>query len=209
MTIRLGPLISISGSTRNPQPDGFGDNTRCLKRDIGPQLTSNYGQTQNIVDLLTIPDTFTAFQSFLEGGSTRGFGGGTGRRPGTLGEMFGNAFGGLFSGEKRKQKMKRQGSMGLHGVGHFTIAGDPGSDPFISPNDPAFWMHHAMVDRMWTIWQTLDMEKRLQVVEGHTNIPASPRATLDDIVNMDILADEYTIRELNSIVDGPFCYVYE
>ena len=25
--------------------------------------------------------------------------------------------------------------------------------PMSSPNDPAFWMHHANVDRVWAQWQ--------------------------------------------------------
>jgi hypothetical protein len=24
-----------------------------------------------------------------------------------------------------------------------------------SPNDPLFWLHHANVDRLWAIWQTM------------------------------------------------------
>lgn len=39
------------------------------------------------------------------------------------------------------------GEIGAHGGGHYIIGGDPGSDPFISPGDPAFYLHHANVDR--------------------------------------------------------------
>jgi hypothetical protein len=51
---------------------------------------------------------------------------------------------------------------GVHGwVGgawEFNAAGDPGDGghmtfPAVSVNDPAFWLHHANVDRLWTIWQ--------------------------------------------------------
>lgn len=44
------------------------------------------------------------------------------------------------------------GDLGPHGGGHFTIGGDPGGDLFTSPGDPAFFLHHAQVDRLWTLW---------------------------------------------------------
>ncbi len=52
------------------------------------------------------------------------------------------------------------GELGVHGGGHFTIGGDPGSDPFISPGDPAFFLHHSQVDRIFWIWQMLDFPNR-------------------------------------------------
>lgn len=51
-------------------------------------------------------------------------------------------------------------SLGVHGGGHFMISGDPGSDAFISPGDPAFYLHHGQVDRVYWIWQMLDFENR-------------------------------------------------
>lgn len=51
-------------------------------------------------------------------------------------------------------------SLGVHGGGHFTIAGDPGADSFISPGDPAFYLHHSQVDRVYWIWQMLDFANR-------------------------------------------------
>jgi tyrosinase len=53
-----------------------------------------------------------------------------------------------------------RGELGVHGGGHFTMGGDPGSDPFISPGDPAFYLHHAQVDRIYWIWQLLDFQNR-------------------------------------------------
>jgi len=52
------------------------------------------------------------------------------------------------------------GELGVHGGGHFTMGGDPGSDPFISPGDPAFFLHHAQIDRIYWIWQLLDFPHR-------------------------------------------------
>lgn len=42
--------------------------------------------------------------------------------------------------------------IGPHGGMHYAISGDPGADLFTSPGDPAFWVHHGMMDRMWTFW---------------------------------------------------------
>jgi tyrosinase len=52
------------------------------------------------------------------------------------------------------------GELGVHGGGHFTIGGDPGADPFISPGDPAFFLHHSQIDRIYWIWQMLDFPNR-------------------------------------------------
>lgn len=55
---------------------------------------------------------------------------------------------------------------GTHTGGHYSFGGDPGLDPFSSPGDPAFYLHHAQVDRLWTIWQSLNPEDRTKQVYG-------------------------------------------
>ena len=106
-----------------------------------------------------------------------------------------------------------QGGTGVHGVGHFTVAGDPGGDFYISPNEPSFWLHHAMIDRIWTIWQSQDYENRRMAMQGGTSMMGGGRAqSLDDPVDLGVVADKvYAIRDILSSVDGPgpFCYVYE
>jgi tyrosinase len=51
-----------------------------------------------------------------------------------------------------------QGGTGLHGSAHFTIGSDPGGDFYNSPGDPAFWLLHSMIDRVWYIWQSQDLK---------------------------------------------------
>jgi tyrosinase len=101
---------------------------------------------------------------------------------------------------------------GVHGVGHFTIAGDPGGDVFNSPGDPAFWVHHGMIDRIWSIWQSQDIENRTYVVAGmgmNGNFTYGPQS-LDEVIDLGVVADKaLKIRDLASTVDGPFCYTYE
>ncbi|KAI0016289.1 hypothetical protein F4780DRAFT_696440 [Xylariomycetidae sp. FL0641] len=102
------------------------------------------------------------------------------------------------------------GTMGVHVAGHFTISGDPAGDFYVSPGDPAFWLHHAMIDRTWTTWQTQDLENRLQVIAGpRTMMGAGAAAALTDTVNLYTVAEKvYPISQLVSVVDGPFCYTY-
>lgn len=38
--------------------------------------------------------------------------------------------------------------------------------------------------------------------------PASANGTLDTVVDMGFLADDLTIGQLSSTIDGPFCYIY-
>ncbi|KAL5411653.1 hypothetical protein PMIN06_003663 [Paraphaeosphaeria minitans] len=106
-----------------------------------------------------------------------------------------------------------QSGTGVHPAGHFTISGDPGSDFYVSPGDPAFWLHHSMIDRVWYIWQTQDFSKRQQVISGGTSMMGGGKAaTLNDGVDLEVLnvdGKKYAIKDLVSTVTGPFCYVYE
>ncbi|KAH9214621.1 hypothetical protein DL95DRAFT_435895 [Leptodontidium sp. 2 PMI_412] len=106
------------------------------------------------------------------------------------------------------------GKWGVHTGGHFTIGGDPGGDFFTSPNDPAFFLHHGMIDRVWWIWQTQDLPARLKAVSGTLtlfNDPPSRNATLNDDVDLGLIAPPV---KLGSLLDtmgglgGEFCYVY-
>jgi tyrosinase len=103
------------------------------------------------------------------------------------------------------------GYMGVHTAGHFTWGGDPGGDFMNSPADPVFWLHHSNVDRIFWIWQNLDLTNRLFAVGGtHTvfNQPPSANTTLDEYLDMGVLAPALTIRNVSNTMDGPFCYIY-
>ena len=54
---------------------------------------------------------------------------------------------------------------GVHAGGHFTM-GSLGYDAFASPGDPAFYLHHSSIDRMWSIWQGLNPGNRTNQVFG-------------------------------------------
>lgn len=104
-----------------------------------------------------------------------------------------------------------QGFLGLHAAGHFSIGGDAG-DLFSSPVDPAFWLHHAMVDRTWWLWQALH-PNQAQTIAGTITIfdkPPSRNATLDDALSFETVGvPSRPIRDLlNTLGDSPLCYIY-
>jgi tyrosinase len=104
------------------------------------------------------------------------------------------------------------GFLGVHTGGHFTIGGDPGGDLFVSPADPAFFLHHGMIDRTWWTWQNLDVEKRRFALAGTitvNNSPPSRNATLEDPIELGFVGVEgTTIRGASDTLSGPFCYTY-
>ncbi|RKK82354.1 hypothetical protein BFJ69_g3279 [Fusarium oxysporum] len=103
-----------------------------------------------------------------------------------------------------------EGLNGLHAAGHFGVGGMM-ADQYASPCDPAFFLHHGMIDRVWTLWQSQDAHNRTyqtgRTVTAHNN-PPSANATLDTIMDFGILAPKQRLGDLVSTVDGPFCYQY-
>jgi tyrosinase len=122
--------------------------------------------------------------------------------------------------------------MGCHGGGHGGIGG-VAVNPIISPNDPAFWLTHGQLDRVYWIWQMLDLKKRsvsvsfcyqssrsaqgltgidAQDVHGtgtFLNIPPSPNVTVEDTIDVLPHAGPVKIKHLmNSVGGKPLCYVY-
>ncbi|KAE8321207.1 hypothetical protein BDV39DRAFT_19712 [Aspergillus sergii] len=110
------------------------------------------------------------------------------------------------------QGVPGSGSIGVHGGGHYSMGGDPGRDVYVSPGDTAFWLHHGMIDRVWWIWQNLDLQKRQNAISGtgtFMNNPASPNTTLDTVIDIGYAnGGPIAMRDLMSTTAGPFCYVY-
>ncbi|PGH19237.1 hypothetical protein AJ80_04102 [Polytolypa hystricis UAMH7299] len=82
---------------------------------------------------------------------------------------------------------------------------------YIVPGDPAFYLHHAMVDRTYWTWQNLDPKKRLTAINGPVAPGARPptrEITLDDIIDLGILLKPWRVGDLMDTAGGPFCYIY-
>ncbi|PMD35222.1 Di-copper centre-containing protein, partial [Hyaloscypha variabilis F] len=103
------------------------------------------------------------------------------------------------------------GFFGVHAAGHYTIGGDPGGDFFASPGDPAFFLHHAQIDRTWWIWQNQDLADRQNAISGTitlNNDPPSRNGTLEDWLEMGILGTGTEIKNVMFSTGGPLCYIY-
>jgi tyrosinase len=105
----------------------------------------------------------------------------------------------------------------LHSGGHYSIWGDPGGDVFVSPSDPAFFLHHTQLDRHWWMWQNYlgdEVKKRTWDYQGGTFWldPDSPPGKITDPQWVNIVAPEgwegTPSTGLISTTAGPFCYVY-
>lgn len=55
--------------------------------------------------------------------------------------------------------------LGVHVSAHGAIGGDA-VDFFSSPGDPVFYLLHAQIDRLWTIWQGQDWAARQDALHG-------------------------------------------
>jgi tyrosinase len=100
---------------------------------------------------------------------------------------------------------------GVHGGGHYTLGGS-GGDFFASPNDPAFWVHHGMIDKLWTEWQALDKPVRESALNGTNTIfdpPGATEVTLDYVQNLGYLSETRATREMMKVGYNGFCYRYE
>lgn len=97
-----------------------------------------------------------------------------------------------------------------HGGGHYIIGGN-GADFFASPFDPAFWVHHGMVDRMWTAWQAVDPATRTYALNGTTEIfdpPTAPAVTLSTVQHWGYLGEGLETWRLMKVGYEPYCYEY-
>lgn len=79
--------------------------------------------------------------------------------------------------------------------------------------DPAFYLHHGQIDRMWWIWQNLDAETRMQAVSGtgtFLNMPPSANTTLQTTIDLGFAGgDSVSIADLMDTTANLFCYIYE
>ncbi|KAF6780534.1 FAD binding domain containing protein, partial [Colletotrichum musicola] len=99
--------------------------------------------------------------------------------------------------------------VGTHTSGHMIVNGEA-SDMFSSTNDPTFYLHHAMVDRVYWLWQALHPREARSIAGTITflNNPPSRDARLDDLILQEPNAPNRPISDLMNTLGGPFCYIY-
>lgn len=101
--------------------------------------------------------------------------------------------------------------LGPHWGGHLSL-GPTLLDFFGSPMDPAFFLHHGMVDRVWTMWQAADPEARRYQYNGTStifNAPDTPEVNNDTTLFYGFLGDTITVKETVDPMSGRYCYRYE
>lgn len=86
-------------------------------------------------------------------------------------------------------------------------------DTFSSPGDPVFYLHHAQIDRLWTLWQEQNPAERQYAIEGTGtafDYPSSPVEQLNDTIHLGKLSPEgpRPVRDFMNTLGGPFCYKY-
>ncbi|KAJ1724631.1 hypothetical protein LPJ53_001117 [Coemansia erecta] len=80
---------------------------------------------------------------------------------------------------------------GCHGAVHLGISGDMST--MFAPNDPFFFLHHGMVDKLWYDWQLMDSNTRFQMydnvnyndpsVSANDPIPGYPNMHVGDVLD--------------------------
>jgi tyrosinase len=102
------------------------------------------------------------------------------------------------------------GFLGLHTAAHGVMGGVSG-DLFGSPVDPVFWLHHAMVDRVYWLWQALHPFQADTIGGTITllNNPPSRATSKDDVLDLGVNAQPVKIGSvLNTLGGSPLCYIY-
>lgn len=105
---------------------------------------------------------------------------------------------------------RADGVLGLHGGGHYSI-GSTLQDLFSSSQDPAFFLHHSQIDRLWAMWQAGDERNRRYALNGTSTILNPPWAepvTLDMVMEFGILDRPRPVHEAMSPAAFELCYTY-
>ncbi|KDN33312.1 hypothetical protein RSAG8_13595, partial [Rhizoctonia solani AG-8 WAC10335] len=90
---------------------------------------------------------------------------------------------------------------------HRTISGDMRRQ--YSPNEPLFFLHHAQIDRLWTIWQGRN-ETRLHDYAGNTVQDGTvDTASLDDkLFTLGYAPESDVVDYMDTLAKG-LCYTYD
>ncbi|CAG8255171.1 unnamed protein product [Penicillium salamii] len=106
--------------------------------------------------------------------------------------------------------LNEAGIMGPHAAAHMQL-GRAMDDFWTAPQEPTFMLHHAMVDRIWTLWQERDLKNRQYALNGTStilNAPTTPEVDLDTELAWGPLSVAKKLRELMSNKANHFCYKY-
>ncbi|KAK4955783.1 hypothetical protein LTR10_006722 [Elasticomyces elasticus] len=100
---------------------------------------------------------------------------------------------------------------GVHGGGHWSTGGSM-ADFHSSPADPLFFLHHGMMDHLYTTWVNLDTYRRQNAISGTStlgNSPVSPEMTLNDTLPFGFVASNVRFADVIDTFGGLLCYRYD
>ncbi|KAJ2714138.1 hypothetical protein H4R19_001884 [Coemansia spiralis] len=89
---------------------------------------------------------------------------------------------------------------GCHGAVHLGISGDMST--MFAPNDPFFFLHHGMVDKLWYDWQLASPEGRFQMYDS-VNYSDGPVSADDAVPGYPNMRVKDSLDPRNGM-----CYVY-
>ncbi|KAH1269443.1 hypothetical protein KXX33_005128 [Aspergillus fumigatus] len=83
-------------------------------------------------------------------------------------------------------------------------------DPSTAGPDPAFFLHHAMVDRLWGMWQEAGPGRRdaLNGTAWMFDPPWATNVSVDTVVEFGVLGGPRKIADLMDPLAGQHCYIY-
>ncbi|KAJ2233414.1 hypothetical protein IWW45_004198 [Coemansia sp. RSA 485] len=70
----------------------------------------------------------------------------------------------IMSRSTKMSQLRPAFEYSIHGSVHLALGGDMVMD--WSPNDFAFWLHHANIDRLWFVWQMQNPAQNFWSIEG-------------------------------------------
>ncbi|CAE7097944.1 unnamed protein product [Rhizoctonia solani] len=106
-------------------------------------------------------------------------------------------------------------AQGPHNAAHLMMPGDV-SNPFWSPNDPLFYLHHANLDCIWARWQNANKKNKKAFGGGLTQdllnfdtypVGAPPYANKSDELPTVGLTRPVKVSEVLETTDDYLCYV--
>jgi len=137
------------------------------------------------------------------------------------------------AGEYKGFQATLEGVQGPHSAVHLITGGDlAGTCPINAPsncregptwsvNEPLFWMHHAMIDKLWYDWQHRNPANAMSYFGGSVEVLQNlsaynqypnggpPYLGLNSTMPADGLFPEVDIGDVMNTTSGILCYVYE
>jgi len=99
-----------------------------------------------------------------------------------------------------------------HNGGHRGVGGEM-FNPYSSPGDPLFYLHHAWLDKVWWEWQSRDLAKRVRDITGRKRMGdyegKGGMVGLGDTLKMLGVVPDAKVGEVMDLKGKRLCVEYE